>query len=105
MSAADELEKLHQLLAKGALTQEEFDAAKASILSGKRGGSSSAINDFRLSETDRWIGGVCGGIAQVSGVDAWVWRLLFVFGLAFGGVTLVVYLLLWIFVPRDTLNY
>jgi len=44
---------------------------------------------------------VCGGIAAVTGVESWLWRLLFVLGLAFGGVTLIFYLALWIFVPRS----
>jgi phage shock protein C len=100
MSTADELAKLHELLSKGALTQDEFEKAKARILGGGSN-PSVAINNFRLSESDKWIAGVCGGIAYVTGVDSWIWRLLFVLGLAFGGFTLIVYLLLWIFVPRD----
>ena len=100
MGTADELGKLHDLLAKGALTQQEFEQAKARVLGGQAG-ATAAINGFRLSESDKWIAGVCGGVARVTGVDAWIWRLLFVLGLAFGGFTLIVYLLLWIFVPRD----
>ncbi|MCI1987220.1 MAG: PspC domain-containing protein [Lactobacillus sp.] len=46
------------------------------------------------SRTDRWIGGVCGGLAESLGIDAiWI-RLLFVFG---GGVLFWVYLALLIF--------
>lgn len=101
MSVADELAKLHDLLAKGVLTQDEFDKAKARVLGGQAG-ATAAINNFRLSESDKWIAGVCGGIAHLTGVDSWIWRLLFVLGLALGGFTLIVYLLLWIFVPRDS---
>ena len=34
MTVADELEKLHRLLLSGALTQTEYDAAKARLLAG-----------------------------------------------------------------------
>jgi phage shock protein PspC (stress-responsive transcriptional regulator) len=100
MSTADELAKLHELFTKGAMTKEEFETAKARVLGGETR-ATAAINNFRLTEDDKWIAGVCGGIARVTGVDSWIWRLLFVLGLAFGGFTLIIYLLLWIFVPRD----
>jgi phage shock protein C len=39
----------------------------------------------------------------VTGVEAFVWRLIFVLGLFLGGFTLLLYLVLWIFVPREPL--
>ena len=104
MSTADELEKLHQLLAKGALTQAEFEQAKARLLAAVPGpGAGLAINRLRLSGTDKWIAGVCGGLARLTGVESWIWRMLFVIGLLFGGFTLFAYVVLWIFVPREEL--
>ena len=110
---ADELKRLHELHQAGALTDAEFEQAKAKILSGANvnlnkdtstasGGSfASELNGLRRSRTDRWIGGVCGGLARVSDVDAWVWRLVFtLFTLTFG-FGAVIYLLLWIFVPEE----
>ena len=49
-------------------------------------------------------GGVCGGLGQASGMESWIWRLVFVlFTLTFGfGV--VIYLLLWIFVPDEEIG-
>jgi phage shock protein PspC (stress-responsive transcriptional regulator) len=44
---------------------------------------------------------VCGGLARASGVDAWVWRLVFALCTLTFGFGLVVYLLLWIFVPEE----
>ncbi len=107
MNTADELAKLHDLLHKGALTQQEYESAKARILAGASCESPApcgpaAINSLRLSESDKWIAGVCGGLARVSGLDSWVWRLLFALGAMFGGVTLLIYVLLWIFVPRGS---
>ena len=104
MSEADQLEKLHQLLAKGALTQAEYDQAKARLLASAPGpGAGLAINRLRRSHRDRWIGGVCGGLARLTGVAAWIWRAVFVLGLVIGGFTLFAYVVLWIFVPNEEL--
>ncbi|MFC5548383.1 PspC domain-containing protein [Massilia aerilata] len=110
---ADELKRLHELHQAGALTDAEFEQAKAKILSSSTvnlnkgrstasdGSFASELNTLRRSRTDRWISGVCGGLAQVSGVDSWVWRLVFtLFTLTFG-FGAVIYLLLWIFVPEE----
>jgi phage shock protein PspC (stress-responsive transcriptional regulator) len=102
MSTADELAKLHQLVEKGALTQAEFERLKARLLDETPGpGAGLAINRLRRSDADRWIAGVCGGIGRLTGVESWIWRLLFVLGLVFGGFTIFVYAVLWIFVPRE----
>ncbi len=102
MSTADEIAKLHELLNKGAISQAEFDQAKARLLgAGAMGGAGAAMNRLRLSDEDRWIAGVCGGIGALTGVDAWVWRLVFLLGLFLGGFTFLLYVLLWILVPRQ----
>lgn len=111
MIDADELNKLADLHARGVLSDEEFAQAKARILSGAAGNAGTAgatpppnvgaVNGLRRSRNDRWIGGVCGGVARATGLDAWVWRLIFtVLFLAFGGGVLL-YILLWIFVPEE----
>jgi len=103
MSTADEIAKLHDLLGKGAISQAEFERAKARLLESPSTDGPLRLNRLRLSNTDRWIAGVCGGIAEVTGVEAFVWRLIFVLGLFLGGFTLLLYLVLWIFVPRQPL--
>ncbi len=56
---------------------------------------------LRRSSTDSMIGGVSGGLAEYSGIDAVLWRVGFV-GLALaGGAGVVLYLLLWVLVPSD----
>jgi phage shock protein PspC (stress-responsive transcriptional regulator) len=102
MSTADEIAKLHDLLQKGAISQAEYEQAKARLLHQTPGpGAALQINRLRLSDTDKWIAGVCGGIGQVTGVESWIWRVIFVLGLLAGGFTLFLYLVLWIFVPRE----
>ncbi|HEX7052930.1 MAG TPA: PspC domain-containing protein [Burkholderiales bacterium] len=104
MTLADEIAKLYELQTRGALTAEEFEAAKARLLgTAAEPERPPAINRLRRSREDRWIAGVCGGLAALTGVESWVWRMLFALGLLFGGVSIFVYAVLWIFVPREAL--
>jgi phage shock protein PspC (stress-responsive transcriptional regulator) len=104
MSVADEIAKLHELLSRGAISQAEFERAKARLLDSAPGpGAGLAINRLRRSRAERWIGGVCGGIGRLTGVEGWIWRIVFVLGLVFGGFTLFAYVVLWIFVPNEEL--
>ena len=102
MTLSDELIKLEQLRDRGTLTAEEFARAKAKLLdAGAPAPGISAINRFRRSGSDRWIGGICGGLAELTGLASWVWRILFTLLLLFGGTGLIVYIVLWIFVPSE----
>ena len=105
MRLADELSKLAELRANGGLTEEEFKRAKERLLNTEQTRSNdplaTVVNSFRRSRTDRWFGGVCGGIARSTGVEAWIWRLLFAALFICAGVGLVLYLLLWIIVPSE----
>jgi phage shock protein PspC (stress-responsive transcriptional regulator) len=53
---------------------------------------------LRRSRTDKVIGGVSGGLAEYSGIDALLWRVGFV-ALAVAGPGIPVYLVLWLFMP------
>jgi phage shock protein PspC (stress-responsive transcriptional regulator) len=44
-------------------------------------------------------GGVCGGLADYSGVDAVLWRVGFVALTLLGGGGVLLYLLLWVLLP------
>lgn len=52
------------------------------------------------SSTDRMIGGVAGGLAEYFDIDPIIVRLLFVF-MAFTGIGILPYIILWIVVPSD----
>jgi phage shock protein C len=102
VTVSEEIAKLHELHSRGALSAEEFARAKARLLGTEPiPPSSFPVNRLRRSVTDRWIGGVCGGLARLTGVESWIWRILFVFGLCLGGSTLLAYIVLWIFVPKE----
>jgi phage shock protein PspC (stress-responsive transcriptional regulator) len=108
MSVSDELGKLGELHQRGILSDDEFARAKARILDGTavpRGDVAPApgINALRRSLGDRWIGGVCGGLAQITGLASWIWRLIFVLAVVFAGTGLLLYVLMWIFVPEEQL--
>jgi phage shock protein C len=111
MPLPDELEKLNALHERGALTDEEFALAKKRLLEGapreaqRASGippeSTSALNRLHRSNDDRWIGGVCGGLGELTGIPSWSWRILFVLTAFLHGLGLLMYALLWIFVPRQ----
>jgi phage shock protein PspC (stress-responsive transcriptional regulator) len=51
------------------------------------------------SGTDSMLGGVCGGLADHTGIDAVLWRVGFVVLTLLGGSGILVYLLLWVLMP------
>ena len=55
--------------------------------------------ELRRSSTDTMAGGVCGGLADYSGIDAVLWRVGFVALTVAGGAGILVYLLLWVLMP------
>jgi phage shock protein PspC (stress-responsive transcriptional regulator) len=123
MSISDEVKRLHELHQAGALTDAEFEAAKARLFAGGSGGDGgnganggtgpslnksglsddprTDLNQLRRSRTDRWLGGVCGGLAKVTGLESWILRLLFVLVTMLGGAGVLIYILMWIFVPEE----
>ncbi|PWW24007.1 phage shock protein C (PspC) family protein [Geodermatophilus normandii] len=56
---------------------------------------------LRRSSTDRMLGGVCGGLATYTGVDAVLWRAGVVALSLAGGAGLVLYAVLWVLTPAD----
>jgi phage shock protein C len=106
MTMADELAKLQTLRENGALTEDEFVLAKQKVLNAKQAEAktpapkaTSALQAFTRSLNDRWIGGVCGGLAETTAIPTWTWRILFVLTAFLHGLGILMYVLLWIFVP------
>jgi phage shock protein PspC (stress-responsive transcriptional regulator) len=106
VSESDELEKLGDLHSRGMLSDDEFARAKARVLGRStatlaKAPIADAINGLRRSRDDRWLGGVCGGIGRSTGLAPWLWRLAFSALALCAGTGLLVYVLLWIFVPLE----
>ncbi|HLR84039.1 MAG TPA: PspC domain-containing protein [Nocardioidaceae bacterium] len=57
----------------------------------------------RLVRTDdRWIGGVCGAVANYVNVDANLVRIITVIATVFGlGSMILVYLIAWLLIPSE----
>jgi phage shock protein C len=60
---------------------------------------------FVRSRSDKMIAGVCGGIARYFNIDPAIVRLLFVLSVFLGGVSPLVYVLLWIVMPEESATY
>lgn len=109
MSLAHDLENLEQMRNRGSLSETEFEQAKARLLQTGTAttplAKASALNGLRRSATDQWLGGVCGGLAAFSGLDTWLWRLIFALMFILGGTGLLLYVLLWILVPMEPVTH
>lgn len=65
------------------------------------GAASSSHKRLTRSSSDKMLGGVCGGLARYFGVDAtWV-RIAFVASILLPGPQVLLYLLLWLIIPKD----
>jgi phage shock protein C len=107
MNLSEELGQLGALHERGVLSDEEFARAKARVLGSAPAVDApalAAINALRRSREDRWLGGVCGGIARATGVQSWLCRLLFALLAMCAGTGVLVYLLMWFLVPADPLS-
>ncbi len=54
-----------------------------------------------LSETDKKIAGVCGGLAEYFGIDSTVVRILWVLLSIFFGSGIIAYLIAWLLIPKE----
>lgn len=61
----------------------------------------SFLKNLKRSQEDKWIAGVCGGLAKSTEIPAWIFRVFFIFSTFFSGLGIVLYILLWIFMPLE----
>ncbi len=78
---------------------EEFGECRSDTNTGKQ---KADISKLRRSVTDRVIGGVCGGLSDYFGLDVALIRVLMFILLFFGGLSLWVYIILWVVIPPET---
>ena len=53
------------------------------------------------AQQDRWIGGVCAGLARRTGITPNAMRAIFVVSCLLPGPQFIVYLLLWVIMPSE----
>ena len=107
MSISEELEKLQSLRDRGVISEQEFAQAKARVLDNAPAaapidGTRSFLQQLARSRSDRFIGGVCGGLGRHTNLPSWAWRVMFSLTLLYFGAGLLIYLLLWLFLPLES---
>jgi phage shock protein PspC (stress-responsive transcriptional regulator) len=60
----------------------------------------SFFRQLARSRSDRWIGGVCGGLGRHTDLPSWAWRLIFCLVALYFGSGILFYVLLWLFLPQ-----
>jgi phage shock protein C len=104
MGIVEELERLQVLRDRGSITEQEFIRAKQQAIdeAGSRTGSHSALlHQLSRSSTDRMLAGICGGLGRHTDLPSWAWRIMFCLTCLYFGAGLLIYLLLWMFLPQD----
>lgn len=56
---------------------------------------------LRRSRYDRIVAGVCGGLGHYMGIDPVVVRLAVVLLMLFAGMSLWVYIIMWLLIPEE----
>jgi phage shock protein C len=56
---------------------------------------------LRRSNTDKVIAGICGGLAECFEISSRHIRIALVLAVLFGGIDIILYLLAWIFIPKN----
>ena len=56
---------------------------------------------LKRSNVDKMMAGVCGGLAKYFEIDSTLIRLAFAFAAVFAGTGVLVYLVMWIIVPKE----
>ncbi len=57
------------------------------------------LREMRKSASDKKIAGICGGLGEYTPLPSWLWRVLFLTAVFVGGIGLIAYIILWIFMP------
>jgi phage shock protein C len=66
-----------------------------------KGSAMAETRKLYRSRSNRQVAGVCGGLAEYFNLDATLIRILFVVLAVLGGSGLVLYLAMWIIVPKE----
>jgi len=59
------------------------------------------LRKLTRSRDDKLLGGVCGGLGKHTPLPSWLWRVIFCLAFLCFGTGILVYILLWIFMPQE----
>ncbi len=59
---------------------------------------------LRRSKDDKMIAGVAAGVAHFFGLNVSLIRVIWVITAVFGGMTLLIYVILWLVIPEESLG-
>ena len=62
---------------------------------------SGEVKKLHRSTDDRWLAGVCGGLAKYFNVDPTLMRVIFVILALIGLGGVIIYLVLWVIIPPE----
>lgn len=54
------------------------------------------------SETNKVLGGVCGGLGEYFNIDPTIVRIIFILMAVFGGSGILIYIILWLVIPSES---
>ena len=77
---------------------EDFGTANES---GSNTAAAQRVWRLRRSRTNRSIAGVCGGLADYLQIDATLLRIVTLVAIIFGGMSLWIYIILWLLIPEE----
>lgn len=77
---------------------EQFGPQRTTYASSQH---NSSHRQLRRSRKDRSIAGICGGLAQYLQVDSTALRIITLILMIFGGMSLWIYIILWLIIPEE----
>jgi phage shock protein C len=77
------------------------DGRPVPVTDSETGTNMEATRKLYRSRSDRKLAGVCGGLAQFFSLDPTLIRVLFVVLAVLGGSGILIYLAMWIMVPKE----
>ena len=60
-----------------------------------------SLRRIRRSRTNRSIAGICGGLGEYFGIDPTLLRIITLLLIIFGGISIWIYIILWIVIPEE----
>jgi len=99
----EELERLQALRDRGTISEAEFTRAnnRSWMMRRAHRHARALLHRLMRSRSDRIVAGVCGGLGHSTDLPSWAWRTIFASRCLYFGTGLLIYILLWIFLPEE----